>query len=57
MIDMVVPRRDLRDTLIRIIDLLRRPAAAEILKLKDASARKARRASDVVEAEAEGHPS
>ena len=34
MIDMVVPRRDLRDTLIRIIGLLMRPGpVAEIVPL------------------------
>ena len=41
MIDMVVPRTDLRDTLIRVIDLLRNPdPAADVVTLPKAPLRK-----------------
>ena len=40
MVDMVVTRRDLRQTLINIFDLLRRPGpSAEILRLKGNNAK------------------
>ncbi len=52
MVDMVVPRKDLRQTLITIFDLLRRPGpTAEILRLKGTSK------TATEEAEVEGHPS